>query len=127
MNNPVIFVGFLIFLQISCGMNFLSEKNVYHGDLATRNILLTETLVAKISDFGLSRRLYDKIFTVYTEDEKDLKLPMKWLALETLQHRKTSVKSDIWSYGVVIWEMFEFGAEPYGSRKLMYIVSATHI
>ena len=95
-------------------MNFLSEHNICHGDLATRNILLTDSLVAKISDFGLSKRLYDTIFSVYNED---IKLPMKWLALETLQNRQTSVKCDVWSYGIVIWEIFEFGAEPYGACK----------
>ena len=98
-------------------MEFLTNQNIYHGDLATRNVLLTTGLVAKISDFGLSKRLYDRIFSVLNDEEKELKLPMKWLALETLLHHNISVKCDIWSYGVLTWELFEFGAEPYGQCK----------
>ena len=96
-------------------MEFLSTKKIYHGDLAARNVLLTEGLAAKISDFGLSKRLYEDTFPVYNEDEECLRLPTKWLALETLRYNRTSVKCDVWSYGVLVWEVFEFGAEPYGS------------
>ena len=103
--------------QISCGMEFLAEENIYHGDLAARNILLSECLVAKISDFGLSKRLYDKIFTFDQENDRTLSLPVKWLALETLQDKKASLKCDIWSFGVLAWEIWEFGAEPYGTCK----------
>ena len=95
-------------------MEFLSDKNIYHGDLAARNILLTENYVAKVSDFGLSKRLYHRVHTAYNKDDMDLRLPMKWIALETLQNLETSPKSDIWSYGILLWEMFELGKEPYG-------------
>ena len=102
--------------QIACGMDFLSKRNIYHGDLAARNILLTDHLIAKISDFGLSRRLYHEMGPCPITKEKDVKLilPMKWLALEILNNGEiVPMKTDVWSYGVVIWEMFQLGLEPY--------------
>ena len=98
-------------------MEFLGERNIYHGDLAARNVLLTEDLVAKVADFGLSKRLYSSLSS---ELGSGAKLPVKWLSLETLVHGKASTKSDIWSYGVLGWEIFELGAEPYpkGESKL---------
>ena len=106
-------------------MEFLSGKCIYHGDLAARNILLTESLTAKVSDFGLSRRLYNKTYAVLRDEDKDLKLPMKWLALETLQEGKRSVKSDAWSYGVLMWEVFECGTEPYGKGVKLNLTNVT--
>ena len=91
-------------------MNFLYSRAIYHGDLACRNILLTENLVAKISDFGLSRRLYDKLSAEVKSDDE---LPFRWSAIEVLRMQQYSLQSDIWSFGIVMWEIFNLGKEPY--------------
>jgi serine/threonine protein kinase len=88
-----------------------------HGDLAARNILIGETsdncLIAKVSDFGLAKTFYDNI-SYYKRNRKCL--PLRWMAYELLKDGVLTITSDVWSYGVLIWEMFSLGELPYPGK-----------
>ncbi|XP_055346083.1 receptor-like tyrosine-protein kinase kin-16 isoform X2 [Paramacrobiotus metropolitanus] len=96
--------------QISRGMEFLASKSIIHRDLAARNVLLDAQKVAKIADFGMAKEL-----PVYTLERDKVPLPVRWLAPECLQPNRAvfSTASDVWSFGVVVWEIYTFGSEPY--------------
>ncbi|XP_071941013.1 uncharacterized protein [Antedon mediterranea] len=103
-------------LQVVKGMIYISSLNIIHRDLAARNILVDENHVCKISDFGLSRQTCEFTDT-YVKSEKRARLPIRWMAYESLFEGLYTSKSDVWSFGVLLWEIATRGENPYAGKK----------
>lgn len=96
--------------QVAAGMEYLASQHFVHRDLATRNCLVGDMLVVKIGDFGMSRDVYS---TDYYRVGRHTMLPIRWMPPESILYRKFTVESDVWSFGVVLWEIFSFGKQPW--------------
>lgn len=116
--------------QVAAGMAYLELQNYIHRDLAARNVLVGENNVCKVADFGLAR-----VFMKESEDEEGdedegvyevrqgTKLPVKWTALETLHENKFTIKCDVWSFGILLYEIMTYGQIPYPTFSNAQVVN----
>ncbi|XP_064833297.1 ephrin type-A receptor 5 isoform X1 [Oncorhynchus masou masou] len=107
---------------MASGMRYLCDIGYVHRDLAARNILVNSNLVCKVSDFGLSRVLEDDAEAAYTT--RGGKIPIRWTAPEAIAFRKFTSASDVWSYGIAMWEVMSYGERPYWEMSNQDVIKA---
>ena len=96
--------------QILSGLIYLSDRKFVHRDLASRNCLMDHNCGVKIADFGLSQKMFLQDY--YRGDDSDA-IPIRWMPLESVLHNKYTTESDVWAFGVLLWEIFSFALQPY--------------
>lgn len=101
-------IGMII--DIAKGMSYLESRNIIHRDLAARNCLVDEDMSVKVSDFGLSRDIYKKKYYRWREGTV---MPIHWMAPEAIRYQRMTTKSDVWSFGIVMWEIMSKEQTPY--------------
>ncbi|KAF7643411.1 hypothetical protein LDENG_00240110 [Lucifuga dentata] len=106
--------------QVASGMAFLEVQNYIHRDLAARNVLVGDNNICKVADFGLAR-VFMKDNDVY-EPKEGTKFPVKWTAPEALHDNKFTIKSDVWSFGILLYEIMTFGQMPYPTMTNYQVV-----
>ena len=106
--------------QVVAGMVYLEEKNSIHGNLGARNVLVGEHLICKVADFGLARVINKDIYEAHT----GAKFPIKWTAPEAIMHSCFSIKSDVWSFGILLYELITYGRFPYPGMNNVQVLGA---
>ncbi|XP_066280869.1 tyrosine-protein kinase receptor torso-like [Branchiostoma lanceolatum] len=105
-------------VHVSCALKELRRLRIAHGDVAARNVLVNEDDVAKLADFGSAHDVYTTTYVSSAKMDVDELLPLKWMALESLESREFTCESDMWSFGVLLWEIATYGEEPNYEHKI---------